>query len=141
MAELRTLGAFHDPVPAEVVLAARSAIAYLRMDAELAELTDSAPADAQMAGLRAVGAPTLLLFEADGFTVEIELFHVSGGRLLGGQLTPPYPGRVVIRHGGGTLEVVADEVGRFLAENIAPGPLSLQCAVGGRTIETDWFLA
>jgi hypothetical protein len=140
MTELRALGALHDPVPTEVVLAARSAIACLRMDAELAELVDSAPPESNMAGTRAM-APTLLIFETDGFAVELELLDEGGRRRLGGQLIPPEPGHVAVRHCGGTMEVVVDEAGRFVTDEMVAGPLSLRCTVGNRSIETDWFLA
>jgi hypothetical protein len=140
MAELRAVISLYDAVPTDVVLAAQSAIAYRRLDAELAALSDHASAEPRMAGLRAVHIPTLLIFETDGFTVELELLDEGGSRRLGGQLIPPQSGRVVVHHGGGTLEVVADEVGQFVAEGISPGPLSLQCTVGTRTIATDWFL-
>lgn len=140
LGELRALGALHDPVPLETVLAARSAIAHLRLDSELAELVADAPVDAR-AAVRAVGAPTLLSFEADAFTVEVEVRDEDSRRRLIGQLVPPMPGVVVVRHGGGTFEVVADEVGRFMAADVAPGPVSLRCTVNGRVIDTDWFVA
>jgi hypothetical protein len=140
LGELRALAARHDPVPPETVLAARSAIAHVRLDAELAELVADAAVDAR-GGVRAVGAPILLSFQADSFAVEVELLDEGGHLHLVGQLVPPTPGVVVVRHGGGTLEVIADEVGRFAADDVARGPVSLRCAVSGRTIDTDWFLA
>lgn len=140
MVELRALNALYDPVPTEVVFAARSAIAYRRMDAEIAELIQDAPAEPQMAGVRAVGAPNVLIFDTDGFTVEVELLDIEDRRCLLGQAIPPQAGRVVVRHGGGAVDVVVDPVGRFRAENIEPGPLSLRFSFGDRTIETDWFL-
>ncbi len=67
---------------------------------------------------------------------------VDGLRLLG-QLVPAQPGRVEIRHGGGTTTVDADDLGRFTAAGLPPGPVSLSCrtAAGDLHVDTDWFLA
>ena len=140
LGELRMLAAVHDPVPPEAVAAARSAIAWRTLDAELAVLTADA-ADAAMAGLRGVGTPTLLTFEAASLTVEVEVLEEGDRRRLFGQLVPPGPGVVEVRHGGGTLEVAADDIGRFSADALVPGPVSLRCHAATGVVETDWFLA
>ena len=142
MAELRAMADQHDPVPLEAVAAARSAIAWRTMDAELAELTaDSSVSPQELAGVRGVGAPALLSFDAADVSVEFEVMEQPDGRRrLLGQLVPTGPGSVQIRHRGGSVSVVADEVGRFTAGDLPSGPLSLRCAVGDRIVETDWFL-
>jgi hypothetical protein len=140
MSELRVLAAVTDPVPPEAVAAARSAIAWRTLDAELAELTADA-ADVALAGLRGVGTPTLLTFEAASLTVEIEVMEDGDRRRLFGQLVPPGPGAVQVRHGGGTIEVRADDMGRFSAGAVTPGPVSLRCHAATGVVETDWFLA
>jgi hypothetical protein len=139
--ELRALGALHDPVPPDAVLAARSAIAHLTIDAELAALVADTPVDPALAGVRAGRAPIMLSFQAEELTVEVEVLDEGPVRRIAGQLVPPTPGRVVVRHAGGTIEAVADEVGRFTAAGVSPGPVRLRCEVGGRSIATDWFLA
>jgi hypothetical protein len=143
LARLRAAAAEVDPVPADSVLAARSAFAWRTLDAELAELTaDSVVDDDRTALVRSVDTPTLLTFDAPGLTVEVEVVVASGRRRLLGQLVPPEPGWVEVRHRCGRLEVPADEVGRFTADDLAPGPVSLRCqAATGRWVETDWFLA
>lgn len=142
LAELRALAAEHDPVPAEAVAAARSAIAWRTMDAELAELTADSSVEPELAGVRSTNTPTLLTFDAPGLTVEVEvLTQPDGTRRLLGQLVPVGPGTVEVRHRGGTSSVTADEVGRFAVGDVAAGPFSLRCGVGGRVVETDWFLA
>jgi hypothetical protein len=139
--ELRTLAALHDPVPLDAVAAARSAIAYRTMDAELAELTADTSVEPRVAGVRGAAAPALLSFDAIDLTVELEVVETAGARRLLGQLVPPRPGTVQVRHRGGTSTVTADEVGRFSADHVARGPVSLRCEVEGRVVETDWFLA
>ena len=146
LAELRSAASRLDPVPDAALLAARSALAWRTMDAELAELTaDSLVDDEALALVRSIDVPALMTFEAPGLTLEIELLTTAGHRRLLGQLVPPHPARVDIRHRGGTLEVAADEVGRFAVDDLPAGPVSLRCeatgAASGLVVETDWFLA
>jgi len=44
-------------------------------------------------------------------------------RAIIGQVTPPSPVAVSIRHRDGAISVDADELGRFRAERIPPGPV------------------
>lgn len=141
LAELRALAAVVDPVPPGAIAAARSALAWRTMDAALAELTADTAADAPLAGVRGATTPAMLTFDAPGLTVEVEVIEVGGGRRLMGQLVPPGPGVVEVRDRAGTATVVVDEMGRFSADDVAPGPVSLRCSSGAQTVETDWFLA
>lgn len=141
LAELRGMTALLDPVPPEALAAARSAIAWRTMDAELAELTADTSVDPQLAGVRSVGTPTMLTFDAPELTVEVEIVGTAGRRRLLGQLVPPGPGVVEVRNRNGTVTVPVDEVGRFSADDLAAGPMSLRCRAGARLVETDWFLA
>ena len=143
LAELRGVAARVDSVPDELVAAARAAFAWRTMDAELAELVDDAPSDdARLVGMRGDEPATLLSFEAPGLAVEIEVLVAGKRRRLLGQLVPGRPGPVEVRHRGGLTEVTADQVGRFTADDLPPGPMSLRSqGTGGRWVETDWFLA
>jgi len=141
LAEIRGLAALIDPVPPEAIAAARSAFAWRTMDAELAELTADSAVDERLAGVRGAGTPTMLTFDAPGLTVEVELQEVGGHRRLMGQLVPPGPGLVEVRHRAGAATVPVDEVGRFSADDVAAGPVSLRCSSGTQIVETDWFLA
>lgn len=140
LAELRALAAHGDPSPPEAIAAARSAIAWRTMDAELAELTSDLKSHNQLADVRGLRAPTLLTFAAASLTVEVEVLETANGRRLLGQLVPPVSGQVEVRHGAGTTTVAADEVGRFKADDVAAGPVSLLCLAGSRVVQTDWFL-
>lgn len=145
LSQLRAVVGRVDPVPPDVVAAARAGFIWRTIDAELAQLTGDSVLDAdRMATVRGAGptAPELLTFEAEGLTVELEAVAGPGGLRLLGQLVPAQPGRVEIRHAGGTTAVEADDLGRFTAEGLAPGPVSVLChTAGGLDVGTDWFLA
>lgn len=60
-------------------------------------------------------------------------------RSIVGQIVPPGRAEVVVRFPGAELPVQADELGRFQASGLRPGPVSLRCELAdGRTIETGW---
>lgn len=141
LAELRTLAARLDPVPPEAIGAARSAIAWRTIDAELAHITGDPASDKLLAGVRSGRPPTLLTFEAPSLTVELEVLATAATRRLLGQLVPPTAGEVQVRHVAGTTSVAVDVVGRFTVDDVAPGPVSLLCTAGSRVVQTDWFLA
>jgi hypothetical protein len=142
LAELGGLFARVDPVPAEVTLAARSALAWRRMDAELAELLhDSALETEPLAGVRGAGGGlrTLTFETPDGLSIEIEITGEHSKRSLMGQIVPPGPATVLMRFPGGDLPTRADDLGRFHASDLRPGPISLRCEMtDGRAIETGW---
>lgn len=140
LGELRTLAAVVDPVPPEAIAAARSAIAWRTMDAELAELTADTSVEPELAGVRSVETPAMLTFEASDLTVEIEVIEEGHGRRLIGQLVPPGPGEIEIRQRAGRVAVLADEMGRFSASDVVAGPLSLLCRRLDGVVQTDWFL-
>jgi hypothetical protein len=139
---LRAVALRVDPVPDEVEDAARGAFAWRTIDADLAELAyDSLLDDDHLAGVRSGDAPRTLTFEGPAFSVEIEVAEEGARRRLLGQLVPPAPARIEVRHSGGLLQLGADEVGRFSAEGVAAGPMSLRCRVEGTEgppLDTAW---
>ena len=142
--ELRAVVSRVDPMPPELVAAARAGFIWRTIDAELAELTSDSVLDAgRMAAVRGVASPELRTFEAEGLTVEVETTPGPDGLRLLGQLVPPQPGSCEVRHGGGTTVVDIDDLGRFAAAGLEPGPVSISCrsAAGDLHVETDWFLA
>ena len=139
--ELRALAIEDDPVPLEALAAARSAIAWRTMDAELAELTADTSVDVGLVGVRSAETPVMLTFDSAGLTVEVELLEAGGRRRLMGQLVPPGPGTVEVRHRAGVATVAVDEVGRFSVDDVVAGPVSLRCSSGAGVVQTDWFLA
>jgi hypothetical protein len=142
--ELRMLIDKADPVSPEVLQAARECFTWRTIDAELAALTyDSAVDRPTTSVVRGTEGPRLLSFEASEFSVELEVTAVGARRRVVGQLAPPQPARVEIRHRAGHTLVEADELGRFRTEDLAAGPSSLRCHLTGRRgaapVVTDWI--
>ena len=132
-----------DPVPAALVEAARASFTWRTVDAELAELTSDSALDP--ATVRSTRAPRLLTFTAGETTVVVEVAPLTADpdaeRRLLGQLVAPRPAQVEVRHGTGSFTVSADELGRFRAEPVPAGPISLACRfspAGEPTIVTSW---
>jgi hypothetical protein len=141
LAELRAAGRL-DPAPEEAVIAVTAAFMWRTIDAELAQLTyDSAFQDDEAALVRHTGTSRFLTFEAPGLTLELEAAVVGEHRRLTGQLVPPQGGVIEIRLRGGATTVEADELGRFSAADLLPGPISLRCrTTSGAVVSTDWVL-
>jgi hypothetical protein len=157
LAELRELGRVFDPVPAEVIFAARGSQAWRRVDAELAELAfdSSVDRELELAGVRGGDDVRLVSFEGPELTVEVEIASDGEHRRLVGQLVPPQVAAVELRTlpasaGPGTAArstdaeprvAQADGLGRFILDRVTAGPASLRCVLApGRTVETGWLL-
>lgn len=133
-----------DGPPAEVVAAARAAFTWRTIDAELAELVyDSWLDDQVLTGVRAAGGLRRLRFDAEELKLEVEVEAVDGsGCQLVGQVVPPRPGVVEVRHAERSLSVPVDGLGRFSVPRVPSGNISLRCrAEGGPTVDTTWVVA
>lgn len=138
--ELRQLAARLEPVPPELLRGAAGAFAWRDIDAELAELVFDSALDADEATL-VRGSPErrLVSFAGGGLTIDVEVTHAGRFRTVMGQIDPPQRGAVDIRRRQETVTVEADELGRFQAGPLAPGPLSLRLRpVVGSLVVTDW---
>jgi hypothetical protein len=141
----RELAKRADPVPAHVADAARASLDWRRIDAELAELTyDMAMDPERMAAVRGDDGPRALTFETSGLTIEVEVMRVGETRRLLGQIVPPQPAAVELRHAGGRVTVDADRQGRFSVRGFPGGLVSLRCRVDSqpapRVVETGWIV-
>lgn len=144
LADLRRIAGELDPIPGPALEAARAAIGWRTLDAELAELIADSAVDEPVLLVRGA-SPRSLTFEVPGLTIEIEAEPDADDMLaLSGQLVPPQPAEVTVRHGHAVLALQADDRGRFSARGIAPGRLSLRCRLGdagdgARFVETAWM--
>ena len=98
-----------------------------------AEMVPGARPQAEASAVR--GAPEWrhLSFRTSGLTIELEITGTGDDRRLMGQLIPRQPAVVDIRHPGGVINVEADALGRFSAEAVPLGQISLRCRLGPAT--------
>ncbi|MEY2440629.1 MAG: hypothetical protein QOJ46_55 [bacterium] len=143
--ELRRVFAAIDPIPEPMQIAARAAIEWRMIDAELAALVSDSVVDEPALAVRGSGEPRMLTFEAPGLTIELEAEHAGDETLrLVGQLVPPQTAQIAVRHGDDLAATHADERGRFVAGGVSQGPVSLRCRLDGETgegrlVETAWL--
>jgi hypothetical protein len=121
---------------------AKASYGLRAVDAELAALSSDSGLTAG-SGMRAAAAPRLAVFEATGLSVEIEIEPAARSGLwrLVGQLTPAGPARIGIRrHDDAVSWTDADDRGRFSADQLPGGPLSLRCERPGQpAAATEWI--
>ena len=145
MAALRAEALRRDPVPPLVDAAAREAFTWRTVDAELAALElDTAGADG-LVGVRSSSAgPRVLSFVAgdgsdDELVVDVQVEGAAGRWSLLGQVAPAADATVEVRTPPAVVEVVTDGLGRFRADDVRGGPLSLRVTLpDGRVVVTDW---
>jgi hypothetical protein len=146
MAELRRVAAEVDPVPPGVIDAARAAIATRHLDHELAELVaDSADADSGLLfePVRGPGMAEsrLLTFDGGGVQVDVDLAPEGHGLRVIGQFTGPVTQCAVERGDGSAQDVAVDELGRFVADDVPPGPMRLRYRSEiGQLVRTAWLV-
>jgi hypothetical protein len=124
-------------VPEPLLDAARQALSWRGVDAELAALTDAAP----LAGVRAgTAAPALSFDDPSGLHVEIEMRRADRGSIAVGQVTPAAGGTVTWQSRQETAPPVAlDPGGMFELAALPSGPVRFVLALDGRgPVHTDW---
>ena len=128
-----------DPIPEHVLEAARAAIGWRTIDAELAELLHED--SKELAGVRGGDAgPRHLTFTAGD--VELELM-LAGDRdtRIDGQLVPPAAATVLLQATDGTREEIrTDDLGRFAF--VAVAARRIRVAVrpdAGVALVTPWL--
>lgn len=139
VADLRRLLGAADPVPEHVQIAARVAIEWSTLEAELARLVHDSIVDDPALAVRGDAGPRSLTFEAPELTIEIETeIAAAGGSIsIAGQLVPPQLAQIALLNGDALVAIRADERGRFGAAGLAPGPLTMRCRLAdARLVET-----
>ena len=128
-----------DPVPGDVAEFAKAAFTWRDIDAELAQLEfDSAEEDLP-AGVRSSATARMMSFQVGQWMLDIEFDDLSG-RLIGA-ISPEASYSVELHTPGALFMTESDDVGRFEAEGIRPGPLSLVLRFSHRSvIKTQWVV-
>jgi hypothetical protein len=139
LAMLRKGLAEGDPVPSDVAAFAKAAFTWRDIDAELAELDfDSADEDLP-AGVRSSTTVRMMSFQAGQWMIDIE-YDEAAGRLIG-STTPPARYSVDLHTSGAKFTTESDDLGRFTADGIAPGPLGMVLRfTRGHTVKTQWVV-
>jgi hypothetical protein len=141
--ELRAAVRRFDPPPDQVLEAARASLTWRTIDAELAALEFDSAVDLAATAVRSSEGPRLLTFAAPGLSIEVEVSPIGPRRQLVGQLVPAQAARIDVRHAGGVTTVRADQLGRFGADAISAGPVSLRCHLGDSPssppVVTEWI--
>ena len=143
--ELAHAVAVADAAPAEVVAAAKASLTWRTIDAELASLTyDSLLDDDRLATVRGAvtAGPRALTFELGDVVVDVEVSDSGASRQLLGQVVADGVVAVVLERAGDRdgLELPVDDLGRFRATGIGPGPVRLRCRLAGHEVVTDWVV-
>jgi hypothetical protein len=136
---LRTALDETDPVPADVLGAARASLTWLTVDAELAMLSEDS---ASFAGARSTTeAPRILNFECPTGVIVLEVTRRGDQRRLLGHTDRQ--ARVAVRHSGGTVELETDGHGRFRVDEVPSGPISVRAVFADSPdapIVTSWVV-
>ncbi|GAB3212457.1 hypothetical protein ACQEU5_16280 [Marinactinospora thermotolerans] len=132
-----------DPMPAEVLAAARAAHAMLCPGELLADVLDDS-ADTPPEDLRdAVGFgldPRYLTFGVGDLLLRLEVTSQDSRRDLVGQFDPPRAVSVVVRWPRGRRTEGVDGTGAFVVRGVPGGPVSLLCHLGsGPPVATRWI--
>jgi hypothetical protein len=127
-----------DDVPASFVDAGTASFAWRNIDAELAALTYDSSQDA-LAGTSTRAEPAelrCLTFDAKHLTIELEII----ADVLHGQVVPPQPGTVELRHADGEVTTAEiNDVGYFTATPLPAGTFRLHCNTADGAVLTDWI--
>jgi hypothetical protein len=139
---IRELALARDPVPEEVLASAIASFELRSVDDELGALVyDSMIDDELLVGVRAGGRSIRqLTFAARGLVLEIEISDDS--RQLVGQIVPPQPAEMELRHSHGVATITVDELGCFGVPVIPEGPVSFRCRPArsdADSIATSWM--
>jgi hypothetical protein len=126
-------------MPASFVDAGVTSYAWHNIDAELAALTYDSSRDL-LAGASTRAEPAelrCLTFDANNLTIELEI--IAGA--LHGQVVPPQPGTIELRHAGGAVTTAEiNDVGYFTASPLPEGTFRLYCNTNsGVSVLTDWI--
>jgi hypothetical protein len=146
-----------DPPPPDAVELARQSFTLRTVDAELAALVEDSEAtaddrdpDRRPLVVRTVDpahGPRLLTYHFyDGqsraeLVIAMQVEMAGNVRRLTGHVTPPGPARIELRQAAvpQARRVDADLLGRFLIDDVLPGPTSLTCQrEGAPPVVTEW---
>jgi hypothetical protein len=131
-----------DAVPSTVTEAAKAALGWRRIDADLAELLSDSALDPEPAIARGEAVVRSVSFSADKTIVELEIHQDRERRMLLGQLSPAATWTVEVQGADGSAPepVRSDLLGRFRIALERGGTVRLRLSsAAGAVIETAWI--
>jgi hypothetical protein len=131
-----------DAVPQTVTEAAKAALGWRRIDAELAELLSDSALDAEPALARGEAVVRSVSFSAGKTIVELEIHSERERRTLLGQLSPAATWTIEVQAANGSTPepVRSDLLGRFRVALENGGTIRLRLTgAGNAVIETAWI--
>ena len=144
--ELRELFSQRDPVPPLVTQAAKAALGWRRLDAELAEVLADSALDAPSLALARGAHATLrsMSFSAGRLTIDIEIHGEGPDRVALGQLSPPRRARIELQSADQAASTIieSDDLGRFRTKLPEAGSIRLRIErdpAGASWVETSWI--
>jgi hypothetical protein len=128
-----------DPVPGDVTAFAKAAFTWRDIDAELASLDFDSAESGQEVGVRSSATARMISFQAGQWMLDIEYDEIAG-RLLG-VISPEAPFSIDLHTSGAFFTTESDPSGRFQAEGVARGPLSMVLRfLDGQVVKTQWVV-
>jgi len=128
-----------DPVPSDVAAFARAAFTWRDIDAELAALEFDSAEEGVPTGVRSSTTVRMMSFQAGQWIIDVEYDEVAG-RLIGAT-SPPARFSVDLHTSGATFTTESDDLGRFTADGVAPGPLGMVLRfTRDQVIKTQWVV-
>lgn len=128
-----------DSVPSDVAAFARAAFTWRDIDAELAALDFDSAEEGVPSGVRTSTTVRMMSFQAGQWIIDVEYDEVAG-RLIGAT-SPPARYSVDLHTSGATFTTESDDLGRFTADGVAPGPLGMVLRfTRGQVIKTQWVV-
>lgn len=138
MAMLRDGLGQSDPVPGDVTEFAKAAFTWRDIEAELATL-DFDSAESPEVGVRSSATMRLMSFQAGQWMLDIE-YDEAAGRLLG-VISPETAYSIDVHTSNTFYTTESDESGRFQADEVVRGPLSLVLRLlNGQVVKTQWVV-
>jgi hypothetical protein len=138
LAQLRSALTRIDPVPDPVLEAARAAVEFRDLDAQLAELLrDTADEEPELAGVRGV-VGRLLTFGLGDRYVELEVANEGDQRTITGYVVPASAGELIAESSGAPVNARLDDQGRFHLSGLRRGPVRLRFVLPEESLLTPW---
>lgn len=128
-----------DPTPSDIAEFAKAAFEWRGIDADLAELDFDSVEDDQLQGVRSTATSRMISFQAGQWMLDVEYDEAT--RRLIGHISPQSPYTVELHTSGALFSLESDDLGRFEAESVSSGPLSMVLRFeDGSVIKTQWVV-